>query len=228
MAATPVPDFSPPPDFPVLSDRAAGTYNSKAYAVATFWQTTLGPNVRAIAYTAYLNAQEANSQADVAVSAGTQAASAAATAVAAANFKGNWSDLAGALNMPACVRHSGRFWVLLANLANVTAAVPGVSASWAALDAGTVPSQKLAAAGATVNAVVGVRYLVAANNVTVNIPTGLLKGDYHGVRWMSGFSGGVWAFGAVPLRRMAVGSLTVDTPLFGLDVFYEDATEGLI
>ena len=59
MATTPVPDFVPPPDFPALSDRALGTYNSKAYAWATAIQSTTGPNIHAIAVTAKSNADAA-------------------------------------------------------------------------------------------------------------------------------------------------------------------------
>lgn len=226
--ATPAPTPpGSPPALPVSTD-AESTFDTLWDAFNAWLKNNLWPYLGAVAYSTAANATEAEAAAATATAQASAAVAARDTAFAAANFKGNWGDLTGALAMPACVRHSGRFWVLLASLGDVTTAAPGVSASWAALDAGTVPSQLLSTAGATVNAVVGVRYLVAANNVTVNIPTGLLKGDFHGVRWMSGFSGGVWAFGAVPLRRMAVGSLTVDTPLFGLDVFYEDATEGLI
>jgi hypothetical protein len=65
------------------------------------------------------------------------AALSASAAQASANFKGDWSALTGALNTPATVRHAGKFWVLLANLANVTTAEPGVSASWAKTGAST-------------------------------------------------------------------------------------------
>lgn len=51
-------------------------------------------------------------------------------AAGTANFKGSWSALTGSLAMPASVYHNGLTWVLLANLANVTTAEPGISASW--------------------------------------------------------------------------------------------------
>lgn len=57
-------------------------------------------------------------------------------AAAAANYKGNWSTLTGALNMPASVRHNGNYWALNADLADVTTATPGVSASWQPLNIG--------------------------------------------------------------------------------------------
>ncbi len=67
-----------------------------------------------------------------------ESASSAAIASAAANFKGNWSALTGALAVPASVYHNGSYWMLLSNLANVTADVPGVSAAWAAINRGDV------------------------------------------------------------------------------------------
>jgi len=51
-------------------------------------------------------------------------------AAGTANFKGLWSALTGALAVPASVYHNGLTWILLSNLANVTTAEPGVSASW--------------------------------------------------------------------------------------------------
>ncbi|WP_395026604.1 hypothetical protein [Comamonas odontotermitis] len=51
-------------------------------------------------------------------------------ALAASNFKGEWATLAGALNMPASVLHNGVIYMLLRNVANVTAEVPGVSTAW--------------------------------------------------------------------------------------------------
>lgn len=58
------------------------------------------------------------------------AATASAAALAGISYKGAWSGLTGALNIPASVSHNGFIWMLVANLANVTTATPGVSASW--------------------------------------------------------------------------------------------------
>lgn len=50
---------------------------------------------------------------------------------AAANYKGDWSSLSGALNKPATVSHAGGFWALKNNLANVTASTPSITnADW--------------------------------------------------------------------------------------------------
>lgn len=57
--------------------------------------------------------------------------------LASAAFKGNWSSLTGALNMPASVYHNERLWFLTQNLANVTTATPGVSSAWVGVKAST-------------------------------------------------------------------------------------------
>lgn len=55
-------------------------------------------------------------------------------AVSSANFKGNWSDLTGALNIPASVLHNGTYWMLVSNLADVTASEPSdINTDWEAL-----------------------------------------------------------------------------------------------
>jgi len=71
-----------------------------------------------------------NDQADQVAADAASAASNAIICQAASNFKGNWSSLSGALNMPAAVYHLGQFWVLTANLADVTAKVPGTASEW--------------------------------------------------------------------------------------------------
>lgn len=71
----------------------------------------------------------------------------AAIAIAAANFKGNWSALTGALAVPASVYHSSKFWLLLSNLADVTAATPGASGSWVEVITGNVMGPASATAG---------------------------------------------------------------------------------
>jgi hypothetical protein len=53
-----------------------------------------------------------------------------AAAIAAANYKGEWSSLTGAATIPYCVSHLGRFWMLSSNLTNVAAKTPGTDAEW--------------------------------------------------------------------------------------------------
>jgi len=45
----------------------------------------------------------------------------------ATNFKGSWSTLTGALNVPASVEHNGKIWQLLVNLPNVALSEPSYS-----------------------------------------------------------------------------------------------------
>lgn len=72
----------------------------------------------------------ATTEADRAESEADRAQGYADDIAAAVNFKGEWNTLTGALNMPATVFHSSYYWVLLNNLADVTASEPGVSADW--------------------------------------------------------------------------------------------------
>lgn len=58
------------------------------------------------------------------------AADSAGIAAAAANMKGLWVNLSGALNVPASVSHNDELWLLLENLADVTTDEPGISTKW--------------------------------------------------------------------------------------------------
>ena len=49
---------------------------------------------------------------------------AAEAAASSANFKGQWINLTGALNIPATVEHNGVLWILLNNLPDVTLSEP--------------------------------------------------------------------------------------------------------
>ena len=57
-------------------------------------------------------------------------AAALAAATAAANYKGAWSGLTGALATPASVSHGGAAYMLTEDLADVTAKQPGVASEW--------------------------------------------------------------------------------------------------
>ena len=57
-------------------------------------------------------------------------ANAEAVALAAANYVGEWDDQSGAAAVPYCVSHETRFWMLIENLADVTAKEPGVDVEW--------------------------------------------------------------------------------------------------
>ena len=126
MAITAPTPIAALPAAPDPNDRA--TFNARAYPWAAA-QAVMVTETNAIAENVFNNATEAASLA-------TTASSQVALASAAANYKGLWSSLSGALNMPASVSHNGNYWALNANLANVTTATPGVSGSWQALNVG--------------------------------------------------------------------------------------------
>jgi hypothetical protein len=109
------------PSAPLPTDNTA-TFNSKAFALVAALNTFVNQaNALGIA----VDADAVSAAAD-----SITAANASLAAVGAANYKGEWSTLTGALNIPASVSHNGGVWVLKANLADVTTAVPGVSNQW--------------------------------------------------------------------------------------------------
>lgn len=233
--AYPVPTVDVLPAAPDPDDDEAA-FDTDAFA----WSNAL-PSFRtqllALAGNAYDNAREAFSQVGVAAGwAGTAsgyatnaaasasaAATASAAALGAANFKGTWPSLAGALNKPACVKHNARFWLLLNNLANVAASEPGVSADWTAMDQGVTPTQTITA---DTPGVVGVRYLIAATGITLTLPTPVYKGDYTGWREVGGFIGATVRFGTTKCRGRSPGDLYIDMPGMAADLYFEDATRG--
>lgn len=106
---------------PDRADRA--TFSARSVARDDFIKNIEIPERRLALANVYANAVEAAAAAALAVPAST-------AALAAANYKGLWTSLAGALNIPASVFHNSAFWILKNNLANVAASQPGVSADW--------------------------------------------------------------------------------------------------
>ena len=102
--------ITPLPSAPLVSDSTA-TFNSKAFAMVAALN----------GFITELNATIPNI--DLAVPA-------SLAALAAANFKGDYSTLTGALSVPASCYYTGKIWILVTNTSNVTADVPGVSAKW--------------------------------------------------------------------------------------------------
>jgi len=69
----------------------------------------------------------------------TNAQNYATSAASSANFAGEWSSLTGALNTPATALHTGVYWQLLTDLADVTASEPATTnADWVLIDLKTV------------------------------------------------------------------------------------------
>jgi len=82
MAVKPVPPMTDIPSFPALSDRAAGTYNSKAFAFGTYMADTFNGEMFAVASNVMENAADAQASAVTANGAAATAQSAADDAVA--------------------------------------------------------------------------------------------------------------------------------------------------
>jgi hypothetical protein len=95
----------------------------------------LGVQIDADASTASAAAVDATEQAELATSNGADQVALASvhaqTAAANAAFVGQWSDLSGALSVPASTYHNGAYWMLLSGIADVTTSEPGISSDWA-------------------------------------------------------------------------------------------------
>ena len=99
------------------------TSNVSDLTAAIDWQNTVFTATESEATSAESDAVTATQQRVLSQTAATLAAS-------SANFVGSWSTLTGSLDVPAVVFHANNYWQLLVDLANVTAAEPGISASW--------------------------------------------------------------------------------------------------
>lgn len=119
---------------------------------------------------------------------------AASAALGAANYKGVWSSMSGAVALPASVYHAGRFWIALEAIANVATETPGVSSKWAPLvdDVGvlgffattTAPAGWLKANGAAVSRTayaalfdrIGTTFGAGDGSSTFNLPD--MRGEF--------------------------------------------------
>lgn len=133
---TPVPPIDPQlPPFP-----GPNTPESAYDDMAFDWGTAVpghGNRIAAIGQNVYDNAVEARQSAEDAADSAQDAAdqlvlvqTAANGAFAAANYKGDWAGLTGALAVPATVTHLGRLWYLKLNLANVTSQAPAPGSTY--------------------------------------------------------------------------------------------------
>jgi hypothetical protein len=110
------------PTAPAVTDSTAD-FNSKAFSLVAALSTFVTQ--------ANTLASEAETDAETAEDAATDAVAAQAVAMAAANYVGAWSSLSGAKTVPLSVSHSGEFWMLTQNIADVTTQTPaGGSSYW--------------------------------------------------------------------------------------------------
>lgn len=146
MAIQQVPPIDPAlPDFPGPNTPEA-QYDDAAYN----WGSAIpgyGNRVKAIGDNVYNNATEAKALAEAAGNAKVLAEIASANAMGVANFKGDWASLSGALARPATVQHNGNIWLLMQDVPNVAAVVPGVSAAWKNLSGSVTLTEDQSIAG---------------------------------------------------------------------------------
>lgn len=94
------------------------------------------------------------------------------------SFKGSWVNLSGAHAIPTSVYHAGKFWVLLQDIANISAEVPGVSLKWAENTVNTAGGAFSLTTGvdATLNAARVQSVVTTVANLNITIPTILEDG----------------------------------------------------
>lgn len=140
--------LTPPPTAPSTTDPA--TFASRADALVA-WHAT---NV----------AELAALQTDVTAS--------SATAIAAANFKGTWASRTGAANVPYCVAHLSKYWMLQSNIADITVKVPGTASEWQEILGAATFAGIVAQGGNLTGAINEARGTVAMHATTMDIWTG--------------------------------------------------------
>lgn len=129
MAIQPVPPIDPAlPAFPGPNTPEA-QYDDAAYN----WGSAIpgyGNRVKAIGDNVFNNANAAAAILELCEDAQRLTEMARDTAMGVANFKGDWVNLSGSLARPATVQHNNSVWLLMRDVANVAAEVPGVSTAW--------------------------------------------------------------------------------------------------
>ena len=132
----------------------------------TWWPTSVPEMNTALDYT--------ETKANEAESLATSAANVSNAVISAANFKGEWSSLTGALAVPSTVYHSGTYWQLLDDIADVTLSEPTtVNTDWAlsAQSAGRVVIQSPFTLVQT-----GRYFVLGSNTITIPDPATLPDG----------------------------------------------------
>lgn len=227
---TPLPDPQTPPavrdlgTIPDIDTMGEVEYNIAAEQVSKQWPGW-SADLGALGANVFGNAQVTKGLASTAQQAAVDASNAGATALALSHFKGLYENLSGPLSIPASTKYANRMWLLVRNVANVQAEVPGVSDAWSPNDSGQVVTQKITA---NTQAIAGVKYLIAAPNITLTVPVGLAKGDRFGYQLVTAISGQKLDFGTVRVMGNVLGLVEIDVPVVNDNWQFEDETLGLI
>jgi hypothetical protein len=123
----PAPQIDTLPPAPVRGDRLNFPTVADEFVAALPGFVT---QANAVSSFAEARANEAETAAEGAEAAAEAASNFADIAGAVAAFAGVWEDLTGPLAQPAAVFHDDLYWILLEDLADVTAHEPGVSVVW--------------------------------------------------------------------------------------------------
>lgn len=125
-----------PTPSPNYTTQQPTAFSSNAQALALALPTlasdinTVSGQMNTVAGEVNTNAATATTKASEASSSASDASDSADLAAASANMVGEWSALTGAKTVPLSVSHEGALWILIEDVADVTAAEPGSSASW--------------------------------------------------------------------------------------------------
>lgn len=186
----------------------------------------------------------ATNAANTATSAATTATNAANTATASSNYKGEWSTLSGALNIPASVSHNDSLWNLKVNLADVTLSEPTTANSdWMLINkpqpsgdiVGTTDTQtlsnktivkKTSVISTSTTAVRSTVYVLTADLI-LTLPTSPSVGDWVSVVNRSNTITPTIARNGQPIMGLAE-DMTIDDFNASFTLVYADATRGWV
>ena len=244
MAIPAKPTLTAPPTAPVRGeDRASFATKANAYVVfigtnvtdltaAIDWQNTVFTAVESEASDAAQSVVDAaaevvlaadqvglaEGQVTLANDQRVLAQNAATLAEATANFVGSWASQSGALNVPAVVFHSGSYWQLLVDLADVTTAEPGISGDWEL----TVLGPNWQAISTSVTLVANAYYAVdfGSSALTLTLPASPSTNDFVQLYKSAGTSkGAIIARNGETIMSVAE-NLNIDTEATALYLVY--------
>jgi len=163
-------------------------------------------------------ADRAETEADRAETEADRAEVAADNAESSANFKGNWADQTGAANIPYQVLHSGTYWNLVTNLADVTTKEPGVDPEWVLSGRSVYIYEEFLTSGSFTKD-------PSANFVRVELVGGGGSGATKTSTYASGGSGGLFVTGIFNASDLAA-SETVTIGAGGVNAGTGDGVDG--